>query len=103
LTKKFIIKEVWLLDEKEDKSMKINLMEKDAIPCLLKEENVRGGYGTPNIGKEKFYMDEQMRIMIRNYNYRLLNDLKEMEDEEGSPKEALTEVIKFMEEKIKGL
>jgi hypothetical protein len=48
-------------------------------------------------------MDEQLKIMIRNYNYRLLSDLEEMEDEEDSPKEALAEVIKYLKEKIKEL
>jgi hypothetical protein len=45
LTKKFVIKEAWLLDENRDRKIKLTTLEKDEITNKVEEENIRGGCG----------------------------------------------------------
>lgn len=45
LTKKFIIKEIWLLDKDGNNTLQLKPIDEKTIPNLFKEEDVRGGYG----------------------------------------------------------
>ncbi len=45
MTKKIVIKEAWLLDENGDKKVKLTASDIGTIRDLVKEEDIKGGYG----------------------------------------------------------
>lgn len=48
--------------------------------------------------KEENEMD--IDIMFRNHMFTVINEIKNWEDEDDAPKEALAEVVKYLESKI---
>ncbi|WP_186321322.1 hypothetical protein [Bacillus sp. FJAT-22090] len=45
MTKKLIIKELWLLDKNGNRKIKLTPLSEGEIPSLVIKEDIRGGYG----------------------------------------------------------